>query len=264
MKHILTPLLTAAIILSLSTTATAHRIALPALPHGVVAADNQVTRPAGHPRGWILLIHGGGWQVTGPQSLAPSYAAWLNANGWAVYDIDYRPGIDSYSDSLAAYDRLRGTEGPQTPICIVGSSAGATIALWIAAERSDVTCVLSEGAVTDLRAYASDSDPTHSWLLGKFIRTTFGTQLWRYSPARVAPLIRCPVLAAGASTDLLVSETRQLSELAAANPRVQTTLVPGVAPAGMNFTHATVSEATLAVYQQRELAFFAASRRVRA
>jgi acetyl esterase/lipase len=225
-KSILLAVLAASLVLA--TSASAHRIVLPALPHGVVAADNQVTRPAHHPRGWILLIHGGGWQVTGPQTLSTSLAAWLNRNGWAVYDIDYRPGIDSYSDSLAAYDRLRGTEGPQTPICILGQSAGATIALWIAAERHDVTCVLSEGAVTDLRAYAADPDVVHAWLLANFISPTFGAYLWRYSPARVAPLIRCPVLATGSSTgDQLVPETKQLSELAAANPRVRTTLLPG-------------------------------------
>jgi acetyl esterase/lipase len=204
----------------------------------------------------VLTIHGGGWELVGPEAaatVAPD-AAWLNAAGWSTMNIDYRPGVTSIADVRGFYDRLRHKVGPTAPICAFGQSAGGQLALMLAAQRPGLACVIAEGALTDLpslaagQAYDPVSGLTQSdgprWVHGLAV-TAFGADaLEDYSPAAAADRIRARVLAATSTFDPLVP-LEQLDALKAALPTARTMRLDG---GDSDFAHAGITAEARTAY----------------
>ncbi|SDH29189.1 alpha/beta hydrolase [Agrococcus jejuensis] len=98
--------------------------------------------PSGEARGTVILVHGGFWQAGYDRSLEDAVAADLVADGYAVWNVDYR-GVGAgggypatFADLAAAVDLLA-TVGPDAGVAIdrvaiVGHSAGGHLALWAA------------------------------------------------------------------------------------------------------------------------------------
>jgi acetyl esterase/lipase len=208
-------------------------------PRGRVAQDNILNVPA-HARGVVMLIHGGAWVFTGPRTLERGQEGWFQAHGWGTYDVDYRGGWPALADVLAGYRHLRKLEGPRTPICLQGQSAGATMAMLVAAARRSVACVISEAAITDLTTLPK----RERHLLNKYV---FPNHLWAFSPVRVASAIHAPLLMAGAGTDKVVPERRQMAEMRRARPGTVTMLLRGEHSQAWktNFPHASVTPRAL-------------------
>ena len=255
------------------------------LGHGIVSKNNQLTLPGdGRPRGWVMVIHGGGWQSVGREAVASedNTVSFVNGLGWAADNVDYRKGEHSLPDVLAAYDALRRKVGATTPICLIGHSAGGNLALLAAEYRKSVACVVSEAGPTDLvdfpdgHAFVPHAPKTATyspaWAYEQFMVTSFGARrsvLREWSPVEDAGAIRAAVLLGASSHDELVPQA-QMAELRTAMARqdapgsIKTALLAGASTAAgrvPNFTHASITPHALARWQSAErhlLARFAA------
>ena len=107
--------------------------------------------PAGEVRATVILVHGGYWQAGYDRSLEDAVAADLVADGYAVWNVDYRGvgaggGTPATFDDVAAAVDLLATVGADAGldlgrVAIVGHSAGGQLALWAAGRAT-----LPEGA----------------------------------------------------------------------------------------------------------------------
>jgi acetyl esterase/lipase len=232
---------------------------------GRVSPNNALAAPRDHrpAKGWVIVIHGGGWLQVGRQFLATAAARYFQRLGWGTYTIDYRPGELSFWDTLAAYDLLRSHLGRQTPVSAWGASAGGTLAMLLAAVRPDLDAAISEAGPTDLVSLGSQPAYAGPGVAGSLAgpanvqaaaRAAFGSdRLWDWSPVRVAGLIDIPLLAVGSGWDPLVPDRQQLAEIKRARPATQTMLLAGAPnpPDGAGFanmTHASVTLAALRSY----------------
>jgi len=88
----------------------------------------------------VVLVHGGFWQPGYDRHLEDDVAAALAADGFAVWNIDYRladePWPATLLDAAAAMDHLgvssHSVTLDQDRIAVVGHSAGGHLALWLA------------------------------------------------------------------------------------------------------------------------------------
>jgi len=212
------------------------------VPPARVAPDSELTVPRGAPRGWVLLIHGGSWLASGSQYLERGRARWYNRHGWGVYDVDYRPGELGLVDVIAAYDLLRrGARG--RPICADGASAGAHLALMLAAVRP-LSCLVGEAAPVDLGLDIPR--------LATAVERTFGDGVLLWSPPLWAPLMgNVRMLLAYSSIDPIIPGA-QVVEARRVWPRCMCMILAGSTTArpvadapspGTNFVHASVTPA---------------------
>lgn len=129
----------------------------------------------------VVLIHGGCWLAELPGTELMAYmAASLQADGYAVWSIDYRrigePGggyPGTYQDTGAAIDKLRAIATAKrldlSHLVAVGHSAGGHLALWAAARKKvvkespigsvdplPIAGVASLAGIADLKAYRAD------------------------------------------------------------------------------------------------------------
>jgi acetyl esterase/lipase len=201
----------------------------------------------------MVTIHGGGWTSTGAAAMAPEApeAARYAADGWLVYNIDYRPGPYALPDTLAAYDRIRRSHRT-SPICASGDSAGGHLALMLAVERPALACAISHAGPTDLVHFPAG-------LVGDLIRDDLApyVSLRAWSPTARARRIRQPLLLAYAPGDTVVPYAQGLAMQAAAPHARLITLPAGAAP----WVHSGVSRPSLAREWRVERAFLARSAR---
>lgn len=143
--------------------------------------------PAGRParQHWptVVMVHGGCWQsAIADRRLMDWAAADLRANGFAVWNIDYR-GVDrdgggypgTFRDAAAATDLLRlhadAHDLDLSRIVALGHSAGGHLALWLAARHRlppdsilaggrplPIAHVVSLGGLPDLAAVEASPD----------------------------------------------------------------------------------------------------------
>jgi acetyl esterase/lipase len=240
---------------------------------GPAPAEYEVGQPTGKFAGKkgkrvMILIHGGGWYITGHNALAaerPFANAW-RSRGWTTVNIDYRACQSSVGDVVHMYDLVRANVGPNVPICLQGESAGGHLALMVASARPDVACVSVAGTPTDL-AYiakqganeaaagngapgiAKGSAKTRNYAIAAFGKANLGTS----SPTTYAHNIRARVLIATAAGDELIPYG-QAEELASAiaegnsNPYVD---IVRMAPGDVASIHAGVSQAAADDYANR-------------
>lgn len=91
-----------------------------------------VAVPEGAPAGVVVLVPGGGWATADPTSLAP-LGEHLRAAGLAVVTITYGTSSTGASwpvpaDEVRCAVAFAGREVPDTPVVLVGHSAGAHLA----------------------------------------------------------------------------------------------------------------------------------------
>jgi pimeloyl-ACP methyl ester carboxylesterase len=166
------------------------------------------------PRALVILIRGGGWEGPLPALVRAQQgpARDLRRQGFAVLNPDYRAGERGLRDLLVRYDEGRRAY-PDTPVCLYGQSAGATLALLIAAKRPETACVISQAGPTDLRALARQRGGGET---SRLATVAFGrARLGTFSPVRVARRIRARVLQISALNDPLVpaAQARELDRL---------------------------------------------------
>ncbi len=132
----------------------------------------ELHRPAGTPRGVVVVIHGGFWRAAYDLTLGTPLAAALAAEGWVAWNLEYRrvgtgPGGGggaprTLDDVAAGLDRLRGPDLglDLSTVLTLGHSAGGHLAAWAASRTRfpawaggvAVTGVVSQAGVLDLRA----------------------------------------------------------------------------------------------------------------
>ncbi len=105
-----------------------------------------LTRPGGSdpgPHPVVVLVHGGFWKPQYDRSLMDPLASAVAAEGWAAWNVDYRPAgpgggwPTTFTDVASAVDHLA-VLAEQHPldverVAVVGHSAGGTLAVWTAA-----------------------------------------------------------------------------------------------------------------------------------
>lgn len=116
-----------------------------------------VRRAAGQPRGTAILLHGGFWMDAWRRDVMGGIAIDLSQRGWTTWNVEYRrvgagggwPA--TANDVVAAVDFVAPTA--DGPLVLVGHSAGAQLALWVAGERGDrITRVVSLAGICDVEA----------------------------------------------------------------------------------------------------------------
>src|SRR5690606_5506800 len=102
-------------------------------PHQVY----EVHQPAGDPRAWVVLIHGGFWRAEWDRVHLRPLAASLTEEGYAVALVEYvRSGMPGggWPATGAAVARAVTTvgrvEAGRRPVVLVGHSAGGHLAVW--------------------------------------------------------------------------------------------------------------------------------------
>lgn len=218
----------------------------------------EVGYPAGRfagrrPRGIMLLIHGGGWYIVGPGPLATERDAALRwrRRGWLTVNLDYPPCGRSLAGVLWFHDRVRSRFGHRLPLCASGASAGAQLALMLAARRRDVACAIGEGPPTDLVAIGRQASASGSRdgarAVAAMARTAFGTRrLAALSPVRHAGAIRARVLLATARGDVVIplAQARAMRDAMRRHHRYARSLTLG--SGRVPWIHADVSRRALA------------------
>jgi acetyl esterase/lipase len=184
---------------------------------GPQPAGYELRAPAGHPHGVVLVIHGGGWVDVGPGQLDfgnVEAERWVRA-GWATANLDYRACAQSLPDVVRLHDAIRERIGGRTPIVVVGESAGAQLALVLAARRPrSIAAVigrapptdpdgLAAGQAYDPRTGAMDS-PLPAQLADSW--RIFAADLPAATPLALVPDITARVLVARSRTDPLIPQ----------------------------------------------------------
>ena len=246
------------------------------LPEGVTTGALGAPGPAysetgapltggGEERGVVLLLHGGGWTLSGSWAAAGMRAdadRW-RARGWRTVNASYRACGEAIDDAVAVIDHIRARIPAERPLCIVGTSAGAHLALLAAARRPvDVDCVVSQSGPTDLPALAAEQahDPFTGgrWTTGpsathNLAVAAFGAEnLAAMSPAHQPVTAR--VLVALGEQDWLLAPSQATSF-----PSAQRALDPAarveqlILPAGpVAWGHGAVSHAAIDAFHLAE------------
>jgi len=167
--------------------------------------------------GNVITVHGGGWAGdlgARADEVMESYIADTRAWGYDTYNVGYRSGRNSLRDVVDAVRRVV-KKNPGEPLCLVGGSAGAHLALIAAIrKRRDIDCVVDIGGPPDL--VNPDNRPL-STLVRDLAGAAFGTlsRLLRLSPINRANEIRQPVLVVAPDCDSFTSFERQAAFAAA-------------------------------------------------
>jgi len=255
------------------------------VPYFEVGEPTGSLAPDGGPRGIMMVIHGGGWQSRGRDSVASERNAaeverW-RARGWRTIAISYRssregpaeewplfplgqklapvPGSArrSIEDVLWFHDRIRDWQGWGLPMCATGWSAGGHLALLLVAERRDVACVIALAAPTDLPALvaaSTDGGRAAVFAFGRDAATSAGNGL---SPVDVAGSLRARLLLASASNDAWVppSQMGALRDALARSGSFASVATMELEPGRRPFWHGNVSQRALDEFHAAEAAF---------
>lgn len=165
----------------------------------------------GEHQGTVLLMHGGGWRGDlgpGADDVMGDWISMLQRWGYDVANLGYRGGSESLTDALDAFDLLRDERGPDERICIVGASAGAQLALTVAAERGNsVDCVVDLLGPPDLVEWGNRPLSDEGLRLA---RRAFGEErLAELSPINLVDRIVSPVLVVAAPCDAFIELSAQ-------------------------------------------------------
>jgi acetyl esterase/lipase len=220
------------------------------------------------PRGVMLVIHGGGWTITGVggvQAMRGDADRW-RARGWETVNVTYRACGQSVGDALWFYDHARAWFGADAKICALGTSAGGHLALAIGANRSDLYCAVSQAGPTDLTRI--QDEPVFDPATGLYDSTVgsrwvhnlgaaaFGEEnLPAYSPAQASATLKGTRVLQGFSADDAIVPYQQAVDLreamSSANPAAYVDNVQ-LAKGTIPFAHGRVAPAALGDFYARE------------
>jgi dienelactone hydrolase len=195
--------------------------------------------PGGHPRALLLLIHGGGWkgdivQFRNTLKTAPNY----QRLGYETLTFNYRSGTRSIKDAEMFYRLARTRVGPNFPICAIGSSAGANLALLLAANNPDLACVVDLAGPTNL--VSLPQQPGGRTTYAAATKILGEAELALFSPALQARSIRAKVFMVYAENDPAVP-LAQGEEMARALPNTRLIVLP---PGPVSFEHSLAAPGT--------------------
>lgn len=213
----------------------------PPRPPGQLVIDE----PRGEPRGLVWIVCCGGWQSPRDAGVdlrrrrdrdALGAEEWRR-RGYVVATYGHRGGRRSFGDALAAYDYLHG-RFPRLPVCAVGASAGGHVALLTAARRSDLRCVVAQGAPTDLASLPARATGIYSDEAPRRVaRRLFGASRFReLSPLSHAARIEASIWMPACSDDRVIPPeqarrlARALEPHLASGQTVHTPVVAGRTP----------------------------------
>jgi acetyl esterase/lipase len=202
----------------------------------------------------VLLVHGGGWRGDlGPAAdeLMRASIEVLTEWGYDVANLGYRSGAAGLDDATAAFDLLRRRLGPGEPLCLYGTSAGAQLALVVAARRgAEVDCVVDLLGPPDLEDFGSRPRATEG---EQQALAAFGaSDVAALSPLSIASRIEAPVLVAAATCDRLI-ELADQRELAASLRRGELTVIR--AGDDVDLEHCEVDQGSFRRFQAETRAF---------
>jgi acetyl esterase/lipase len=206
--------------------------------------------PAGPARGVVIGVHGGAWYGVGRTvslEVRDDLERWRR-QGWLGVIVDYPPGGDAPASVLAAYDKVRARYGAQMPICLYGESAGAQLALTVAAARPAVACVETAGAPTDLAAIDPRPGPLAAHADHNARRAFPGGELSAMSPIHNAARIHARLLLAHLRTDPVIGVAHS-ERLAAAVPSARLLVLD---PGPYGWVHGGISAASRAALEVAE------------
>lgn len=221
------------------------------------------------PKGYMLVIHGGGWVQHGQGMVAANRfeAAVWRARGWATLNITYHPCAQSIDDVFWYYQHLRSTKGPNAVICATGHSAGGHLAMMIAGIFPDLDCAISQAGPLVLdnlhNEVAANGSAQGADTVSSIATGAFGLPpdlMWSSPHAWVGNIGDTRLLLAIATNDSLIplNQARAYrSAVLAANPGNYVDLVELPAGNGVLFVHGTIDPATVAPYRAREDALVA-------
>ncbi|MDX6682421.1 MAG: hypothetical protein QOG94_2460 [Solirubrobacteraceae bacterium] len=250
----------------------------PPAPEPLRAPAAALTSSPAKVRGTMIMLHGGGWTGPGPRSQAKLMTMpgeMLNARGWRTVSVDYRAGADSLTDVLSATN-AEAAQATGGLLCVYGESAGAQLALVVAARVPAVDCVVAVGPPTDFETYIGEVQASHDpqrKAVADQIEAVWGaTPEARapYDPIGLVPSIGADVLLMREADDPLIP-IEQVDRFVAARPtseRMELEGVPGgPADPSQIFLHGTLSDsgrgqyrATLGRFVDRAAASYAAER----
>lgn len=187
----------------------------------------ELSLPQGTPRGVVVVIHGGFWKAEYDLSLGRPLATSLAAQGWAVWNIEYRRVGDgggtpeTFDDVSAAIDELAGLGVDTSTVVTLGHSAGGHLAAWAASrgrggawpDRVPVTHVISQAGVLDL--VAAERDGLGGGAAAALLGHAPGPQDASYDPMQQVPLEQ-PVWCVHARADPVVPFGQSQSYVGAA------------------------------------------------
>jgi acetyl esterase/lipase len=211
-----------------------------------------------------MLIPGGGWTGVNPLGLQTEVATSVifRQAGYETLSVDYRAGAQGIEDVDRFYRQARRRVGRKLPICALGASAGAQVALMLAVRHPDLRCVVALAGPTDLPAFARQPGGQAGLRLAV---KAFGTDgLAKQSPINYVSSIKAKLLLVYAQNDPIVP-VAQGQEFARKDRSAKLIVLP---PGTANFVHtgtgAPVSESGVsatakAAANQAEAAFLAAS-----
>jgi acetyl esterase/lipase len=166
--------------------------------------------------GNVLMIHGGGWEGdlgADADQVMSTYIADVQSWGYGVYNIGYRSGADSLRDVVDATGLIAKRKSSE-PLCLIGGSAGAQLALIAAIRRrSEIDCVIDIGGPPDL--VVPDTQPLSSAVVDLATAAFGAKRLERLSPINRVAEIRQPVLVVAPDCDSFTSLARQQAFAAA-------------------------------------------------
>jgi dipeptidyl aminopeptidase/acylaminoacyl peptidase len=211
----------------------------PPVTTGPAGLAEQWGKPAGgRPHALVMLIPGGGWTATGAAQIAnqlTQIGANLQGLGYETLAFGYRSGTQSVKDAELFFRLARKRVGPKLPICALGLSAGAHIALMLAAMNPDLACVIDMAGPTNLPALAGEHAGAAA--AGLAVKAFGARRLAAYSPALRARSIRAKVLLIYAQSDQVVP-VAQGEDMKRALPSARLIVLP---PGPQPFVHSGVS-----------------------
>lgn len=209
-----------------------HPASHPGLPRERVYQPKHKT-----PVGTVIDIHGGRWKQSnnGLIDTDALFSITMAKWGWKVVVPGFRGGRLSLTDTRAVLNReLRRAKGK--PVCVAGESSGASLALFLAAENSRVTCVIGQAGPVDFNiAHPSPGDD--------FATVTDAKRIWgaRNGPVRYASRTQAAVLLLNGAGDKTAPPSRANGYVAKAPHAANITMRAGTT----KWLHTRVSKAAL-------------------
>jgi hypothetical protein len=187
-----------------------------------------VEQPSGPITGTIVMVHGGGWGGPAPTSQKAMLSVageTFRARGWRTVSVDYHAGAQGLDDVI---DATRAELALPTGglLCMYGESAGAQLALSVAAKLPGVDCVIGFAPPADFETYQTEARTSRNadrTIIANQISGVWGQTSGERAlndPIKLAGSISSDVLLLREADDALIP-IEQIDNFVAARPTTQ-------------------------------------------